>query len=298
MKNENEGNLIAEAPAIATQAAQILEQANAETSPTLAQSEAPNSPRPPQAVDEAGRTKQRGKRRAVRDPLILAKLGAQLSAPRKIEGVENTAQDKDNDAREAGMGGGGIPPESTGAGKNFAGEAEGPSHELPKKKYKKNRTVPVNLRQPGYATLDDEAKLRVRLTSGIRDAKIRELFEIMMQNPELPMHQAMKIIGYSPNSTPGHIVKSKSWQLLVGSIFSDTELEERERFLLFHEDPKFVNASLDRIHKIKGSFQHTQTNVNVNIDGEVRSMSDQALYDIIDGEIVEDGEGQEITEES
>lgn len=132
-----------------------------------------------------------------------------------------------------------------------------------------------------------DALLRQRLTTSIVDAKMRALFELMIQNPGVKMKEAMNVVGYAPGASPTHIIKRKNWQLMVGTLFSDDELEERERFLLFHDDPRMVNASLDRIHKIKGSFQHTQTNVNVNIDGEVRQMSDEKLYEIIDSEAVE-----------
>ena len=284
IENDENDNLEQKAADVSAEALDILASATHDIAPTLAINAPPSDPKPQQVADGATKRRGRGRPRETLDPIVLANLGDKLSVPRKIVDEKNDASISASGAADSPRPGGGIPPESTAAGKIFAGEAVGASEPSLKKIPEKNlQKVPVTRQNP----LSPDALLRARLTSGMRDAKLRQLFELMVQNPELKMHEAMRVLNYSHNSSPGQIVKQKSWQLMVGTIVSDEEIKERERFLLFHEDPRWVNASLDRLHKIKGSFQHTQTNVNVNIDGEVRQMSDSKLYEIIEAEVVE-----------
>jgi hypothetical protein len=287
-ENDKKENLNETAAEVSAQASQLLENATRQTAPTLATNATASDVRPQPAAHDPRKRRGRGRPRVIRDPLILAKIGEDLSIPRKISGEKNGAHDAADTPHPVPDPAGGIPPESTGAGKIFGNESVGASQSSHKKNSKKIiEKVTVNQQPP---SLSPDTLLRLRLTSGIRDAKLRQLFELMIQNPTLPMHEAMRVLGYSQNTSQARIVKNKTWQMLVRTMITDEEIKERERFLLFHENPKWVNASLDRIHKIAGSFQHVQTNVNVNIDGEVRQMSDQALYDIIDGEVVQQDE--------
>ena len=116
---------------------------------------------------------------------------------------------------------------------------------------------------------------------------MRDLFQMMLEDPNLDLPDAMEKVGYAPSQSANALSRTKGWQYMISYYFSRDDLMEVERGLLEHADWRARNSSLDRLHKIMGSF-HRPVEIQINPSGGVRQLSDQQLLDIIEGEIVED----------
>lgn len=209
-------------------------------------------------------------------------------------------------ATENPKGSTGIPPKKRGRPKKAPDDSTLPDPILSEKKLLKLRD---SVRRTGRVT---KAKKRVRIAPSdivrfipqVRSKRMRQLFEIILENPTIEMEDAMKIVGYSKHHPPGQVANSKGWQYLIKHYFKDDQLAEREKMLLYNDDPRYVNASLDRIHKIRGSFIHVQQH-ELGPAGAFGAKTDKELLEMIEEENLEKGiqednqtiEGEEIIDQ-
>jgi len=99
------------------------------------------------------------------------------------------------------------------------------------------------------------------------------------------LRRAMREVGYAPSTqrNPGRVTNSKAWNALIDYYFPPRELMKKEKELFNHKDWRAVANSLDRIHKIRGSFIK-KVDVNVHHVEEFRQMKDDQLREIADAD--------------
>ena len=117
--------------------------------------------------------------------------------------------------------------------------------------------------------------------------KIKKVFLKTIQNKG-DVRKAMKGVGYAVTTrrNPGRVTKSKTWKALIDYFFPPDELLAKEKKLFNHEDWRAVANSLDRIHKIRGSFIK-KVDINIYRPKEFRTMKDDQLREIVEGDFEE-----------
>lgn len=128
-----------------------------------------------------------------------------------------------------------------------------------------------------------ENKLELKLAK----QRIKRVFLKSLKNGG-NITQAMKEEGYSKSlvNNPQRITRSKSWKVLIDEAFPPEELLQKERKLWKQKDWRAWANSLDRIHKLKGSFIK-KIDINVHRTDEFRQMKDDDLRSIVEGDYEE-----------
>ena len=116
------------------------------------------------------------------------------------------------------------------------------------------------------------------------------------------IQRALTEEGYSKVmiQDPNRIISTDSWQALMDQYFPKDALMKKEKELWKQPDWRAWANSLDRLHKIRGSFIK-RIEHNIHSVNEFRQMDDKQLTDIVEGEYEdvpsesEEGVGQEGT---
>lgn len=116
--------------------------------------------------------------------------------------------------------------------------------------------------------------------------KIKKAFALALKY-DGDLRQAMLDAGYSESTArnPGRITESAGWKEMLEHYFPIDTLMSFEKKLLEHKDWRAWNASLDRLHKLRGSFVK-KVDISVHKDSDVRRLTDAQLMELRNGTYV------------
>lgn len=167
-----------------------------------------------------------------------------------------------------------------------------------KKILEETKTLPsVSIPDPEVRDLEkliDKSKLTIEDKLGVvhhdkSSQKIKKVFlKTLMYKGDL--RRAAMEVGYNHNLAfhPSSIVKSPTWKALIDEYFPPETLLSKEKELWNQKDWRAWANSLDRIHKIRGSFVR-KVDISIHGSEEFRQMKDDELRQIIDGEVEPSG---------
>lgn len=133
-------------------------------------------------------------------------------------------------------------------------------------------------------TIDD---LIYVISAGNADTKMKRVF-LKTIKYKGDIKKAMTEENYSRSmiDNPKKIIKSKTWESLIDKYFPKDALLKKEKELWKQKDWHAWANSLDRLHKIRGSFV-TKVEHNIHKVTEYRQMGDKDLQNIVEGEYEE-----------
>jgi len=136
------------------------------------------------------------------------------------------------------------------------------------------------------------------LLPGRNSAKLRETFRLTIKYKG-DIKRAAREAGYRESTLHNlqRIKNSDGWQVLLEKYFPTVMLFEKESMLLHSSDPKYIDKSLDRIHKLKGNFTR-KVEISLKPGQDLTTVSDDELRDAVnvDSTVVSEGDDKTVSD--